>query len=78
MKQSQVDGCCEPWEIWAVNRDGSGDTNLNNHPRDDTCPSWSPDGSEITFSSNRNADASGQSDINATPAPTTLPPLAAF
>jgi Tol biopolymer transport system component len=74
MKQSQVGGCCEPWEIWAVNRDGSGDTNLTNHPRDDTYPSWSPDGSEITFSSNRNADASGQSDIYAMPAPTTLPP----
>jgi Ca2+-binding RTX toxin-like protein len=74
MKQSQVGGCCEPWEIWAVNRDGSGDTNLTNHPRDDTGPSWSPDGSEITFSSNRNADASGESDIYAMPAPATLPP----
>ncbi len=74
MKQSQAGGRCEPWEIWAVNRDGSGDTNLTNHPRDDTYPSWSPDGSEITFSSNRNADATGQSDIYAMPAPTTLPP----
>jgi hypothetical protein len=46
----------------------------DNHPCDDTYPSWSPDGSEITFSSNRNADASGQSDIYAMPAPTTLPP----
>jgi Tol biopolymer transport system component len=74
MKQDMVGGCCEPWEIWAVNRDGSGDTNLTNHPRDDTFPSWSPDGTEITFSSNRNADASGQSDIYAMPAPTTLAP----
>ena len=57
-----------------MNRDGSGDTNLTNHPRDDTYPAWSPDGSEITFSSNRNADASGQSDIYAMPAPTILPP----
>jgi Tol biopolymer transport system component len=53
-KQSQVGGCCEPWEIWAVNRDGSGDTNLTNDPSYDTGPSWSPDGSEITFSSTRN------------------------
>jgi Tol biopolymer transport system component len=73
MKQSQVGGCCEPWEIWAVNRDGSGDTNLTNHPRDDTYPSWSPDGLEITFSSNRDT-SSHQSDIYAMPAPTTLPP----
>ena len=73
MKQSQVGGCCEPWEIWAVNRDGSGDTNLTNHPLDDTYPSWSPDGSEITFSSNRDT-SSHQSDIYAMPAPTTLPP----
>jgi Tol biopolymer transport system component len=44
-KQSQVGGCCEPPEIWAVNRDGSGDTNLTNDPSYDTGPSWSPDGS---------------------------------
>jgi Tol biopolymer transport system component len=73
-KQSQVGGCCERWEIWGVNRNGSGDTNLTNHEADDTGPSWSPDGSEITFSSNRNADDTDQSDIYAMPAPATLPP----
>jgi dipeptidyl aminopeptidase/acylaminoacyl peptidase len=73
MKQSQVGGCCEPWEIWAVNRDGSGDTNLTNHPSDDMGPSWSPDGTEITFSSTRDA-APGEADIYAMPAPATLPP----
>jgi Tol biopolymer transport system component len=76
MKESQVGGCCEPWEIWAVNRDGSGDTNLTNHPSYDMGPSWSPDGSEITFTSTRNRTEENPSrtDIFAMPAPTTLPP----
>jgi Tol biopolymer transport system component len=76
MKESQVGGCCEPWEIWAVNRDGSGDTNLTNHPSYDMGPSWSPDGSEITFSSTRNRteEDPSRTDIFAMPAPTSLPP----
>jgi Tol biopolymer transport system component len=76
MKQSQVGGCCEPWEIWGVNRDGSGDTNLTNHPADDMGPSWSPDGTEITFTSNRDATVEDpfRTDIYAMAAPTTLPP----
>ncbi len=74
MRESQIPfGCCDPWEVWAVNRDGSGDTNLTNHPRDDTFPSWSPDGSEIAFRSNRDV-ASGFGDIYAMPAPAALPP----
>jgi dipeptidyl aminopeptidase/acylaminoacyl peptidase len=75
-KQSQVGGCCEPWEIWAVNRDGSGDTNLTNDPSFDTGPSWSPDGSEIIFTSTRNRteEDPSRTDIFAMPAPTTLPP----
>jgi Tol biopolymer transport system component len=77
MKQSQAQGCCEPWEIWAVNRDGTGDTNLTNHPSDDMGPSWSPDGSQITFSSTRDADAPGEADIYAMPAPTVLQPPSA-
>ena len=76
MKESQVGGCCEPWEIWAVNRDGSGDTNLTNDPSYDMGPSWSPDGSEITFSSTRarTDEDPSRTDIYAMPAPTTLPP----
>jgi hypothetical protein len=60
----------------AVNRDGSGDTNLSNHPSDDMGPSWSPDGSEITFTSNRDAteETPFRTDIYVMPAPTTLPP----
>src|SRR5215204_5714103 len=76
MKESQVGGCCEPWEIWAVNRDGSGDTNLTNDPSYDMGPSWSPDGSEIIFSSTRarTDEDPSRTDIFAMPAPTTLPP----
>jgi Tol biopolymer transport system component len=75
MKESQELGCCEPWEIWAVNRDGSGDTNITNHPADDTSPSWSPDGSEITFSSDRDSTENPRgTDIFTMPAPATLPP----
>src|SRR5215217_4769884 len=76
MKESQVGGCCEPWEIWAVNRDGSGDTNLTNDPSYDMGPSWSPDGSEIIFSSTRarTDEDPSRTDIYAMPAPTTLPP----
>src|ERR671913_155659 len=74
-KENQVGGCCEPWEIWSVNRDGSGDTNLTNHPSYDMGPSWSPDGSEITFSSDRDSTFNpAQPDIYAMAAPTTLPP----
>jgi Tol biopolymer transport system component len=66
----------DPWEIWAVNRDGSGDTNLTNHPADDMGPSWSPDGSEITFTSTRDATEEDpfRADIYVMAAPTTLPP----
>lgn len=67
--------CCGDWEIWAVNADGTGITNLTNLPTAaDWYPSWSPDGTLITFSSNRDALFGGQFDIYSIAAPTVLPP----
>src|SRR3954453_1366820 len=63
-------------EIFAVNADGSGATNLTNDPAADTDPVWSPDGTRIAFvragegHTNiwvMNADGSGQ--VNLTPGP---------
>jgi len=54
-------------EIYVMNTDGSGQTNLTNNPADDWGPSWSPDG-RLVFVSDRdgnreiyvmNADGSG-------------------
>lgn len=44
-------------EIWVVNADGTGLTNLTNHASDDTRPDWSPDGELIAFQSNRDGNA---------------------
>jgi dipeptidyl aminopeptidase/acylaminoacyl peptidase len=81
MKQCQG-VCSDAWEIWGVNRDGSGDTNLTPNDLSDedrqvaqhTGPSWSPDGTEITFTRTLPSVEGGQSDIYAMPAPATLPP----
>ncbi len=57
------------WEIYAMNPDGSGPTNLTNNEAQDRCPGWSSDGAKIAFTSNRdgnyeiyvmNADGSDQ------------------
>jgi TolB protein len=40
-------------EIYVVNPDGSGETNLTNDPDADEQPAWSPDGQKIAFISNR-------------------------
>ncbi len=64
------------WDIWAVNLDGSGLTNLTNHPSDDRYPAWSPDGNQMAFTSNRtgdsevwlmNIDGSGAANLTKTP-----------
>jgi dipeptidyl aminopeptidase/acylaminoacyl peptidase len=72
MSQAQVPSCCGPWQIWAVNRDGTGATNLTNDDTiNDMFPSWSPDGAQIIFS---RSNGVGGSDLYAMPAPTSLPP----
>jgi len=68
-------GCCRPWQIWTVNRDGTGVTNLTN---DDTVyemgPSWSPDGTQILFYRQYVFPVEGQVDgLYTMPAPTSSP-----
>jgi Tol biopolymer transport system component len=42
-----------PCDIWVMNSDGSGRTNLTNNPADNAWPAWSPDGRRIAFASDR-------------------------
>jgi len=42
------------WEIYSMNADGSGQTDLTNDPADDfSAPAWAPNGSRLAFSSLR-------------------------
>ena len=64
-------------QVFTMNADGSGPTNISNSTGDDFDPSASPDGSRVTFFSNRNgnneifimnADGTGQTNITCNPA----------
>jgi hypothetical protein len=64
------------FEVWAMNPDGSGASNISNDPADDSWPAWSPSGRKIAFVSNRdgnseiyimNSDGSGQTRLTDTP-----------
>jgi Tol biopolymer transport system component len=41
------------WDIWVMNANGTGLTQLTTDPNEDNYPSWSPDGQWIVFSSRR-------------------------
>jgi Ca2+-binding RTX toxin-like protein len=48
LRNSEIDS--NNWEIYGVNPDGSGQTNLTDNPARDFSPEWSPDGSKVVFS----------------------------
>lgn len=64
-------------EVYVMNADGTGQTNLTNNSAWDSRPAWSPDGTRIAFVSDRdgnrevyvmNADGSGQTRLTDNPA----------
>ena len=41
------------WDIYTIDPDGKGETNLTNSKSNDKHPTWSPDGTQIAYSSQR-------------------------
>jgi uncharacterized repeat protein (TIGR01451 family) len=65
------------YEVYVMNADGSGQTNLTNSPGFDADPVWSPDGDTLAFASDRDgneqiyvmhADGSGPTALTSSPA----------
>ena len=69
-------------EIYTMNADGSAQTRLTNNPALDFAPAWSPDGTKIAFTTDRdgsyqiytmNADGSQQTRVTQDPTDSTKP-----